>query len=214
MAWGRYSGGLGGSAEGDYSAVSGGNGNNALGNKSVVAGGDANSANSLSSTVGGGSNNVAAGLFSAIPGGALNSAGDYSLAAGQQAHADHRGSFVWGDSRDTTVSTTSNDQFIARASGGVKFFTDSAMTRGARLDRNQTAGFQLKPVNLAAAEGISRFISWMPTQTPLMPRKHGYNLTVICKGIIMSPVLHLWAAGQIILPPTLQLSPAGATVPL
>ncbi|MBL0061314.1 MAG: hypothetical protein IPP40_07465 [bacterium] len=101
---------------------------------SVVAGGDANSANSLSSAVGGGSNNVAGGQFSAIPGGAHNFAGDYSLAAGQQAHADHRGSFVWGDSRDTTVSTTANDQFIARASGGVKFFTDSAMTHGVYLD--------------------------------------------------------------------------------
>jgi hypothetical protein len=52
-----------------------------------------------------------------------------SLAAGTFAQATHAGSFVWGDSTGTfqhPTADTANNQFIARASGGVKFYSSAA----------------------------------------------------------------------------------------
>jgi len=73
-------------------------------------------------TVAGGRSNQATGLYSAIPGGRSNEAwGHYSFAAGRRAIANHHGSFVWGDSVDAIISSSGNDQFVVRASGGVYF---------------------------------------------------------------------------------------------
>jgi hypothetical protein len=42
--------------------------------------------------------------------------GDYSLAAGSFAHADHQGSFVWADTSTAgTFASTANNQFLIRA---------------------------------------------------------------------------------------------------
>ena len=71
-------------------------------------------------TLGGGDGNLANGMYATVPGGASNAAvGNYSFAAGRQAKANYRGSFVWGDSTAADVADTTNDQFVVRANGGV-----------------------------------------------------------------------------------------------
>lgn len=118
-----------------HATVGGGNENTASGRKSTVGGGDQNTASSYSATVGGGSDNTAKGQMSAVGGGADNLAsgeeatvpggggnrasGFHSFAAGEGAKANHDGSFVWGDSRDDSVYSSAQDQFIVGATGGI-----------------------------------------------------------------------------------------------
>jgi hypothetical protein len=86
--------------------VSGGLGNNASGNYSAIGGGLNNSCSS--------------GAYATIPGGQNNSAaGQYSLAAGRGAAAQHDGAFVWADSLGSSFASTSSNQFDIRAIGGV-----------------------------------------------------------------------------------------------
>ncbi len=136
------SGGSDNTANALRSTVGGGTQNVASGANSVVAGGGGffggsprgNSASNTSSTVGGGSENAASGSFSTVPGGGLNTAaGSYSLAAGRRAKANNNGSFVWGDSTDADIASTTDNQFTARASGGVRFFSDAALSTGVEL---------------------------------------------------------------------------------
>ena len=99
----------------------------ASGNYSVVSGGRRNTASGADSVVGGGYQNVASGNYSAVPGGLQNTAsGLYSFAAGRAARAQHQGSFVWADSGSTTFSSSGNNQFLVKASGGVGINTANA----------------------------------------------------------------------------------------
>src|SRR5205823_9587277 len=92
------------------------------GDYGTVAGGSNNISSGLYAAVGGGTHNTNNGLAATIPGGFLNSAAaDYSFAAGRRAKANHRGSFVWADSTDADFASTTNDQFLVRAIGGVQF---------------------------------------------------------------------------------------------
>jgi hypothetical protein len=141
-------GGRNNSALGDSSVVSGGNFNTAsefsstvgggrdnvaAGEAAITAGGRDNRATNDSATVSGGRENVASGWRSSIPGGHANTAaGDYSFAAGRQAKALHSGAFVWGDSLDFDVESETENEFVARATGGVRFIT-SAEGGGATL---------------------------------------------------------------------------------
>ena len=71
--------------------------------------------------------------------------GAYSFAAGRRAkaQADHDGTFVWGDSNDLDFVSTANDEFSARATGGVRFVTavdgTGAPTAGVKLDPGDNA---------------------------------------------------------------------------
>lgn len=105
--------------------VSGGQGNVATGSYSTVAGGVNNVAESDFSMVCGGSNNTASGIWSVVSGGQNNFALGYgSYAIGNQAHANHDGSFVWGDWGDggglDTVASERANQFRIRARGGIR----------------------------------------------------------------------------------------------
>ena len=85
-------------------------------------------------TVAGGRENTATGLGSSIAGGFGNEAnGQYSFAVGLRAKVDHDGSFVLADATDQDVSSSANNQFTARASGGVRFFTTSSLSAGVSL---------------------------------------------------------------------------------
>jgi trimeric autotransporter adhesin len=96
-----------------------------------VGGGYSNIANGHVATIGGGFGNSATGTAAAVPGGSNNTAsGDNSFAAGRRARAVNNGAFVWGDATDADVSSTANNQFIVRATGGVQFFTDTGLTKG------------------------------------------------------------------------------------
>jgi hypothetical protein len=73
-----------------------------------------------------------------VPGGAGNSAGgNYNFAAGAGASATNDGAFVWADSLAYTFSSSADNQFSARATGGVRFVS-AVDTNG-----NPTAGVQL-----------------------------------------------------------------------
>jgi hypothetical protein len=107
-----------------YSTIGGGVQNSIQPNTfyAIIGGGYQNSIQSYAdyAAIGGGQQNTAGGQYSTVPGGLYNSAnGTYSFAAGRRAKALHDGAFVWGDSSDEDISSTANNQFIIRASGGV-----------------------------------------------------------------------------------------------
>lgn len=71
-------------------------------------------------TVSGGYGNTAAGDYGTVPGGKWCSAhGQYSLATGVGANADHDGCFVWGDSAVSEIHSGGSNQFVIRANGGL-----------------------------------------------------------------------------------------------
>lgn len=108
-----------------FATVSGGLNNIASEDGATVGGGVGNRASALNATVGGGYSNIASGVNATVPGGTLNTAsGDNSFAAGLFAKALHNGAFVWGDSTLADFTSTGNDQFLIRASGGVGIGTN------------------------------------------------------------------------------------------
>jgi hypothetical protein len=141
---------------GAFATVGGGNSNEASGDDATVGGGEGNTASEADATVGGGLSNSASSGFSTVVGGVHNRASDtaaavlggsnntaqadFSLAAGQQASADHTGSFVWADSSNFIFPSTSQDQFSVRSTGGVRFV--SAIDSGSG---DPTAGVELAP---------------------------------------------------------------------
>ena len=123
--------------------------------------------------IGGGLNN-AIGANSAcamIPGGTDNvAAGNFSLAAGRRAKANHAGTFVWADSTDADIASSTANQFTARAAGGVRFFSNGSATAGVSLaaggtswgvisDRNAKKNFT--PVN---AKAVLKALAKVPVE--------------------------------------------------
>lgn len=152
------SGGVDNVADGQTSTIGGGDGNVAVGILSTIAGGSDNSASQSSATVGGGYQNIASGTFSVVVGGFSNeasgtratavgggnnvAAGDYSLAGGRRAKIDvtHHGAFLWADQLDTDFNSIQANEFAVRATGGVRFVTDSDPADiGVKLDPGDTA---------------------------------------------------------------------------
>ncbi|KAA3631603.1 MAG: hypothetical protein DWP97_12645 [Calditrichaeota bacterium] len=119
-------GGAGNSTFGSNTVIAGGNSNTANGNYSSISGGVENTTNGDYSFIAGGLQNIADGPFSSILGGTANyTLGDNALAAGYRAQANHIGSFVWADKTEEDFSTTADNQFIIRATGGVGIGTNS-----------------------------------------------------------------------------------------
>ncbi len=123
----------------------------------MIAGAENNESTGDNSMAFGGSPtgpNVASGNHSFVAGGVSNIAsGVRSFAAGRRAHAVHHGAFVWGDNSFADVQSTGNNQFIARAVGGMFFYTNENLTSGVTLsgggsswasvsDRNAKENFQ------------------------------------------------------------------------
>jgi len=126
-AYATVAGGMDNRATGDYSFVGGGTGNRASGTQATVAGGGGNMATNTSATVAGGANNTAGGYGATVAGGVGNAAsGNYTLAAGQRAKATHGGAFVWADTTAADFSSTVDNQFAVRATGGVRLETGAA----------------------------------------------------------------------------------------
>jgi hypothetical protein len=91
----------------------------------AIAGGRNNEVTSNFGAIAGGRDNSVIGNYGTVAGGRGNeAAGEASLAAGSGAHAVHNGSFVWADAADT-MSSTGDNQFLVKASGGVGIGTDS-----------------------------------------------------------------------------------------
>ncbi len=131
----------------DYGTIGGGGGNRVGNGNSkfndatyaTISGGNANSASGFYATVVGGRSNVASAPFASVLGGTLNTAsGQFSVAAGRLAKATQTGSFVWADSNALDFTSTANNQFNVRATGGTRFVSAINTTNGA-----PTAGVQL-----------------------------------------------------------------------
>jgi hypothetical protein len=145
-----------------FSAIGGGLGNTieSIGLSSVIAGGGQNTILSgcdyafigggtlntiqgqSNNTIGGGEANTNSGAYATIPGGYHNLAsGTYSFAAGRYAQAVNGGAFVWADAPVVIqpFSSTHDNEFAARATGGVRFVT------GIDASGNPTAGASLAP---------------------------------------------------------------------
>ena len=121
-------------ATAQYATVGGGDINQASGIYATVGGGESNEASNRDATVSGGNNNAASGWAAIVPGGENNvAAGFSSFAAGRRAKANYDGCFVWGDSIDADISCSTSNEFRARASNGVWFYTNSALTSGMNL---------------------------------------------------------------------------------
>ncbi|MGA2556612.1 MAG: tail fiber domain-containing protein [Verrucomicrobiota bacterium] len=112
--------------------IGGGDGNSIWTNSwnATIGGGSGNEirTNSSDATIGGGAGNVipANANYATIPGGTDNTATNYAFAAGNRAQAIHTGAFVWADSTAADFSSTANNQFAARASGGFAFYTSAS----------------------------------------------------------------------------------------
>ena len=152
-------GGFTNSATGTYSVVGGGTQNTSIAQGATVAGGSFNQANGFHATVPGGSNNIAV--------------GSYGLAAGTYASADFDNCFVWSDGSNGTTPLPCgvSHGFVARAIGGVWFYSNAAANAGVVLtpganawaaasDRNAKQDFV--PVN---ARDVLDRVAAMPVST-------------------------------------------------
>jgi hypothetical protein len=155
--WGTIAGGISNTVGDDGGFIGGGRSNQTGGNWAVIAGGFDNFTGGRYASVLGGRENDAVGWASMIPGGIGNLAADSAFAAGCRAHADDVGSFVWSGSTSSTcgdtLKTTAEGQFLARAPGGVKFFTNSAATLGAQLAPNDGTWGSISDVNVKTGFG-------------------------------------------------------------
>ncbi|MEI2725492.1 MAG: FG-GAP-like repeat-containing protein [Verrucomicrobiota bacterium] len=119
-------GGYGNEASGYTAFLGAGLGNRVSGNYATLGGGDNNLASGGGAFVGGGSANQATNGFATVPGGEKNLAGGlYSFAAGRRAKALHEGAFVWADHQAADFASTTDDQFLIRALGGVGINTNN-----------------------------------------------------------------------------------------
>ncbi len=123
-----------------YAVVGGGWQNTVAHDYAVVGGGHRNAVTGQYAVIGGGMSNSASAPWSVVPGGSGNSAaGSYSFAAGRRAQANAQGCFVWGDSTDADVACSAANQWVVRASGGVYFYSNSALTAGVYLPAGASA---------------------------------------------------------------------------
>jgi hypothetical protein len=123
-AYGTVAGGNMNTVGSFFSTVGGGAGNTASNWGAAVCGGTINKASGWGSTIGGGETNTASGSYATVPGGNYNVAGGfYSFAAGRKAKANDDGAFVWADTSDFDFTSVADNEFAARATGGVRFVT-------------------------------------------------------------------------------------------
>ncbi|MGR4065186.1 MAG: tail fiber domain-containing protein [Vulcanimicrobiaceae bacterium] len=151
--WAFIGSGLENTLTGQYGMLGGGENNRISGDFATLGGGDANIINTGGTygfvgggfndrvggqygSVAGGQSNQANGLYSAVPGGQLNvAAGEGSFAAGMGSSAPYAGDFVWSDlaSGATAIAPTAANQFLARARGGVTFYSSANLAAGVHL---------------------------------------------------------------------------------
>jgi hypothetical protein len=132
---GTIGGGQDNLAGGTAATIGGGFLNQAAGLFPTIAGGAANQATANLAVIAGGFSNKVTGAYAVVPGGYQNEAnGDYAFAAGRRGRAAHSGSFVWADSTNAAFSSTERNQFLARATGGVWFYTSPELASGVKLN--------------------------------------------------------------------------------
>ncbi|MCY1017933.1 tail fiber domain-containing protein [Pyxidicoccus sp. MSG2] len=117
--------------------------------------------------------NVASGQGAVAIGYRVSANSDYGMALGHRVTTGgFDGAFIWGDQSTTTVAAnTASNQFMLRASGGVRLRTNSTLTTGCDLpagsgvfsctsDRNQKEAFQ----HIDGEEVLAK-VAGMPVQS-------------------------------------------------
>jgi hypothetical protein len=138
-------------------------------------------------SVGGGYRNIASGLYATIPGGFSNQAsGDYSFAAGHEAKAVHRGSFVWADYTPTSAasafSSSAGNQFLIRAQNGVGIGTSN--TIGSALTIAKAGNSQTFLLRAIGNNGVDAFSVTTSGNVGIGTSRPGNNrLTVMGGGV-------------------------------
>jgi len=147
LAYSFVGGGQTNVAGGIWATVSGGYNNSVPFNGGTVGGGILNTAGATA-VVAGGQSNTASGSWSSVPGGYQNAAvGQHSFAAGRQAKSNNVGCFTWADSIGADLICDVDNRWVARASGGVYFYTNNGST-GAFLAAGSGAWSSLSDRNL------------------------------------------------------------------
>jgi hypothetical protein len=134
--YGFIGGGSGSALSGPYGVIAGGDSNNVTNTYGFIGAGRGNVVTGEGGVIGGGYANAVRASWATVPGGYGNAAtGLASFAAGTHSNAATTGAFVWSDdaSGATLLESTAANQFLARASGGVTFWTNATNTVGATL---------------------------------------------------------------------------------
>jgi hypothetical protein len=121
---------------GEDSFVGAGDKNAVGGAEAFVGSGYGNTVNGTYASILGGYGNSAKGEYAAIAGGYGNTASaELTFAAGYHADATHAGSFVWSDYKggSALLKDGAANEFLARASGGVYFYSNEAASSGVVL---------------------------------------------------------------------------------
>jgi hypothetical protein len=129
-------GGSSNALSGPYAAIAGGDSNNITNTYGFIGAGRQNVVTGEGGVIGGGYANAVRASWATVPGGYENFAtGLGSFAAGTRSNAATAGAFVWSDdaSGAAQLESTLANQFLARASGGVTFWTNPTNTVGAKL---------------------------------------------------------------------------------
>jgi len=158
------------------STIAGGNDNLIIdgANEGAIGGGAANVIRGTASAavIGGGFRNTNSGTYASVPGGLENYAlGRASFAGGTRAKALHTGSFVWADNTGGNLLTSRTNQFIVRASGGVRFYSEPTLTIGVELLPGEGAFSSLSDRNLkdnfapVDTEAVLDRVNELPIQT-------------------------------------------------
>jgi hypothetical protein len=122
-----------------YNATASGNYSTAMGFVTTASGGSSTAMGASTTASGTGSTamgltTTASGYASTAMGRMTIASGDYSTAMGHFAStAGFSGSFVYGDGTSTMFNATATNQFSVRAAGGIRLFTNSALTAGMTL---------------------------------------------------------------------------------
>jgi len=150
--------------------------NNSFG-ASILGGGDPNEPNEITradrSVIIGGQNNIIDGTpdnadYAVILGGLNNTAdAPHSLASGKDADTGGKqGSFVWGDSTDTTVTASAENEVRFQAGGG--FVVEGTITATGTVTENSSARYKsnIRPLNRGRSSVLD-----------LEPKKYEFNKT-------------------------------------
>ncbi|EEF59926.1 beta strand repeat-containing protein [Pedosphaera parvula] len=188
----------------NFAVIGGGWFNQVLtnGSFSTIGGGIGNVASGLGAVIGGGSliaysnynasyrANLASGLSSVVPGGAGNSAaGKFSMAAGFRAFALQDGTFAWGDSQNADLISTSPNQFLVRASGGVGINTNNPGANALSVSGSALVTGSMQVAGPAQVTGTFRSgseigTSELPSPAGLVVRR--VNSTNVTSGLVIA----------------------------
>jgi hypothetical protein len=93
--------------------------------------------------------NTNSGFHTLVMGASTSASGDNSFAGGRHAQADHDNCFVWSEypigPSVVPLQTTTNNQFLVRATGGIAFYTNASMTYGVSLNADDYSWNSVMP---------------------------------------------------------------------